>query len=58
MKCDLEEAGPPCKRCRHAHIECLFEKPQRESALGSDAGLEYVFVAVSLPHLRETVPVM
>lgn len=42
MKCDLEESGPPCKRCRHAHIECLFEKPQRESALSSDAGLERI----------------
>lgn len=42
MKCSLEDSGPPCKRCRQTNIECLFEKPQRESALSSDAGLEYV----------------
>lgn len=42
MKCDLEDSGPPCKRCRHANIECLFEKPQRESALSSDVGLERI----------------
>ncbi|KZO92820.1 hypothetical protein CALVIDRAFT_503961, partial [Calocera viscosa TUFC12733] len=29
MRCEGAE-NPPCKRCRHANIPCMFEKPIRE----------------------------
>ena len=41
MRCEGAE-NPPCRRCRHAGLECLFEKPQREASLTGEAGLEYV----------------
>ncbi len=39
MRCEGAE-NPPCRRCRHAGLECLFEKPQREASLTGEAGLE------------------
>ena len=41
MRCEGAE-NPPCRRCRHAGLECLFEKPTREASLTGEAGLEYV----------------
>ncbi|EJU00144.1 hypothetical protein DACRYDRAFT_117704 [Dacryopinax primogenitus] len=29
MRCEGAD-NPPCKRCRHANIPCMFEKPMRE----------------------------
>ena len=40
MRCEGAE-NPPCRRCRHAGLECLFEKPSREASLTGEAGLEY-----------------
>lgn len=39
MRCEGAE-NPPCRRCRHAGLECLFEKPSREPTLTGEAGLE------------------
>ena len=39
MRCEGAE-NPPCRRCRHAGLECLFEKPTREASLTGEAGLE------------------
>lgn len=39
MRCEGAE-NPPCRRCRHAGLECLFEKPTREPTLTGEAGLE------------------
>ena len=41
MRCEGAE-NPPCKRCRHNGLDCLFEKPTREASLTGEAGLEYV----------------
>lgn len=41
MRCEGAD-NPPCRRCRHAGLECLFEKPSREPTLTGEAGLEYV----------------
>ncbi|PPQ63001.1 hypothetical protein CVT24_006107 [Panaeolus cyanescens] len=41
MRCEGAD-NPPCKRCRHTGLECLFEKPTREATLTGEAGLEYV----------------
>ncbi|EKM61311.1 uncharacterized protein PHACADRAFT_168746 [Phanerochaete carnosa HHB-10118-sp] len=41
MRCEGAE-NPPCRRCRHAGLECLFEKPQREASLTGEAGLERI----------------
>lgn len=41
MRCEGAE-NPPCRRCRHAGLECLFEKPTREASLTGEAGLECV----------------
>ncbi|KZT33256.1 hypothetical protein SISSUDRAFT_431482 [Sistotremastrum suecicum HHB10207 ss-3] len=41
MKCEGAE-NPPCKRCRHGNLECLFEKPSREATLTGEAGLERI----------------
>ncbi|TFK56556.1 hypothetical protein OE88DRAFT_1649912 [Heliocybe sulcata] len=41
MRCEGAE-NPPCKRCRHAGLECLFEKPSREASLTGEAGLERI----------------
>ena len=41
MRCEGAD-NPPCRRCRHAGLECLFEKPSREATLTGEAGLEYV----------------
>lgn len=40
MRCEGAD-NPPCRRCRHAGLECLFEKPTREATLTGEAGLEY-----------------
>ena len=48
MRCEGAE-NPPCRRCRHAGLECLFEKPTREASLTGEAGLEYVSVPSYLP---------
>nr|GAT47837.1 predicted protein [Mycena chlorophos] len=34
--------NPPCRRCRNAGLECLFEKPTRETTLTGEAGLERI----------------
>ena len=41
--------NPPCRQCRHAGLECLFEKPTREVSPTGEAGLEYVSVPSYLP---------
>ncbi|CAL1695059.1 unnamed protein product [Somion occarium] len=41
MRCEGAE-NPPCKRCRHNGLECLFEKPTREASLTGEAGLERI----------------
>ncbi|KAI0030204.1 hypothetical protein K488DRAFT_23891, partial [Vararia minispora EC-137] len=41
MRCEGAE-NPPCRRCRHAGLECLFEKPSREASLTGEAGLERI----------------
>ncbi|OBZ79930.1 Transcriptional activator of proteases prtT [Grifola frondosa] len=41
MRCEGAE-NPPCRRCRHAGLECLFEKPTREASLTGEAGLERI----------------
>ncbi|KIJ46403.1 hypothetical protein M422DRAFT_165228, partial [Sphaerobolus stellatus SS14] len=41
MRCEGAE-NPPCRRCRHAGLECLFEKPSREPTLTGEAGLERI----------------
>lgn len=41
MRCEGAE-NPPCKRCKNAGLECMFEKPSREASLTGEAGLEYV----------------
>ncbi|KDQ63379.1 hypothetical protein JAAARDRAFT_188957 [Jaapia argillacea MUCL 33604] len=41
MRCEGAE-NPPCKRCKHAGLECLFEKPSREASLTGEAGLERI----------------
>ncbi|KAG8917526.1 hypothetical protein FRC01_002396 [Tulasnella sp. 417] len=38
MKC-TDADNPPCKRCRHAGIECIFEKPIRDTANNSEQGM-------------------
>ncbi|GJJ09858.1 hypothetical protein Clacol_004082 [Clathrus columnatus] len=40
MRCEGAES-PPCRRCRHAGLECLFEKPTREPTLTGEAGLDH-----------------
>ena len=47
MRCEGAE-NPPCRRCRHAGLECLFEKPTREASLTGEAGLESVPASLSL----------
>ncbi|CCM03116.1 uncharacterized protein FIBRA_05237 [Fibroporia radiculosa] len=39
MRCEGAE-NPPCRRCKHAGLECLFEKPTREASLTGEAGLD------------------
>jgi hypothetical protein len=39
MRCEGAD-NPPCKRCRNAGLDCLFEKPSREATLTGEAGLE------------------
>ncbi|KAL6310152.1 hypothetical protein BKA93DRAFT_757710 [Sparassis latifolia] len=41
MRCEGAD-NPPCRRCRHAGLECLFEKPTREASLTGEAGLERI----------------
>ncbi|KAF9244539.1 hypothetical protein BU15DRAFT_85917 [Melanogaster broomeanus] len=41
MRCEGAD-NPPCRRCRHASLECLFEKPSREATLTGEAGLERI----------------
>ncbi|KIK70783.1 hypothetical protein GYMLUDRAFT_32836 [Collybiopsis luxurians FD-317 M1] len=41
MRCEGAD-NPPCKRCRNAGLECLFEKPSREATLTGEAGLERI----------------
>lgn len=41
MRCEGAD-NPPCRRCRHTGLECLFEKPSREATLTGEAGLESV----------------
>ncbi|KAJ3968758.1 hypothetical protein EV361DRAFT_805082 [Lentinula raphanica] len=41
MRCEGAD-NPPCKRCRNAGLECLFEKPTREATLTGEAGLERI----------------
>lgn len=41
MRCEGAD-NPPCRRCRHAGLECLFEKPTREATLTGEAGLERI----------------
>ncbi|KAH9948236.1 hypothetical protein B0H21DRAFT_848279 [Amylocystis lapponica] len=41
MRCEGAE-NPPCRRCRHAGLDCLFEKPTREASLTGEAGLERI----------------
>lgn len=38
MKC-TDADNPPCKRCRHAGIECIFEKPIRDTQNNSEQGM-------------------
>ena len=40
MRCEGAD-NPPCKRCRHAGLECLFEKPVRDTST-TEQGLECV----------------
>jgi len=49
MRCEGAE-NPPCRRCRHAGLDCLFEKPTREASLTGEAGLEYVPFHRISPH--------
>jgi hypothetical protein len=48
MRCEGAE-NPPCRRCRHAGLDCLFEKPTREASLTGEAGLECVYFPSHLP---------
>lgn len=41
MRCEGAD-NPPCKRCRNANLDCLFEKPSREATLTGEAGLERI----------------
>ncbi|KAJ4485944.1 hypothetical protein J3R30DRAFT_3442999 [Lentinula aciculospora] len=41
MRCEGAD-NPPCKRCRNAGLDCLFEKPSREATLTGEAGLERI----------------
>ncbi|KAA1467894.1 hypothetical protein DENSPDRAFT_833050 [Dentipellis sp. KUC8613] len=41
MRCEGAD-NPPCRRCKHAGLECLFEKPSREASLTGEAGLERI----------------
>ncbi|KAL4069755.1 hypothetical protein V8B97DRAFT_1969116 [Scleroderma yunnanense] len=41
MRCEGAD-NPPCRRCRHAGLDCLFEKPSREATLTGEAGLERI----------------
>ncbi|KAI0048332.1 hypothetical protein FA95DRAFT_1517530 [Auriscalpium vulgare] len=41
MRCEGAD-NPPCRRCRHAGLECMFEKPSREASLTGEAGLERI----------------
>lgn len=43
MRCEGADQ-PPCRRCRHAGLECMFEKPSREPTLTGEAGLECAFL--------------
>ncbi|KIY45786.1 hypothetical protein FISHEDRAFT_48819 [Fistulina hepatica ATCC 64428] len=41
MRCEGAD-NPPCKRCRNAGLECMFEKPSKEASLTGEAGLERI----------------
>ncbi|KAI6095508.1 hypothetical protein EDD16DRAFT_1678199 [Pisolithus croceorrhizus] len=41
MRCEGAD-NPPCRRCRNAGLDCLFEKPSREATLTGEAGLERI----------------
>ena len=47
MRCEGAES-PPCRRCRHTGLDCLFEKPSREATLTGEAGLESVYTCSTL----------
>ncbi|EJD03687.1 uncharacterized protein FOMMEDRAFT_120845 [Fomitiporia mediterranea MF3/22] len=54
MRCEGADQ-PPCRRCRHAGLECLFEKPSREPTLTGEAGLERIkAIEASVSDLRQT----
>ncbi|KAL5494991.1 hypothetical protein ACEPAI_453 [Sanghuangporus weigelae] len=54
MRCEGAD-NPPCRRCRHAGLECLFEKPSREPTLTGEAGLERIkSIEASVSDLRQT----
>ncbi|KAH8119924.1 hypothetical protein DFH11DRAFT_1557314 [Phellopilus nigrolimitatus] len=54
MRCEGADQ-PPCRRCRHAGLECLFEKPSREPTLTGEAGLERIkAIESSVADLRQT----
>ncbi|KAI5124176.1 hypothetical protein M0805_000982 [Coniferiporia weirii] len=54
MRCEGADQ-PPCRRCRHAGLECLFEKPSREPTLTGEAGLERIkAIEASVADLRQT----
>ncbi|KAF7799345.1 hypothetical protein EIP86_010577 [Pleurotus ostreatoroseus] len=54
MRCEGAE-NPPCRRCRHAGLECLFEKPTREASLTGEAGLESLEAHVAEIRQSQTV---
>ncbi|KZT75044.1 hypothetical protein DAEQUDRAFT_720256 [Daedalea quercina L-15889] len=58
MRCEGAE-NPPCRRCRHAGLECLFEKPQREASLTGEAGLERIrSLETQVADIRQTQTVI
>jgi hypothetical protein len=54
MRCEGAD-NPPCRRCRHTGLECLFEKPSREATLTGEAGLECAILASIYPRLYLTL---
>lgn len=49
MKC-TDADNPPCKRCRNGGLECVFEKPIRDTLNNSEQGMWYVSLSLMLPN--------
>ncbi|TFK30814.1 hypothetical protein FA15DRAFT_662869 [Coprinopsis marcescibilis] len=58
MRCEGAE-NPPCRRCKNAGMDCLFEKPSREASLTGEAGLERIRALEShVADIRQTQSTM